>query len=97
MDEGMKWFDMFRLLFELVSAFGGIGISLGVPYDNYSFSGGLRPLSKIVIMVIMVRGRHRGLPVAIDRAILLPSELVKNSSGNTGEVTKEEAPVHFGA
>jgi hypothetical protein len=27
----------------------------------------------------MLRGRHRGLPVAIDRAILLPSEFEKTS------------------
>jgi len=26
-------------------------------------------------MAILIRGRHRGLPVAIDRAILLPAEL----------------------
>lgn len=32
MDEDKKWFDLFRVLFELVSAFGGIGLTLGVPY-----------------------------------------------------------------
>jgi hypothetical protein len=26
-------------------------------------------------MAVLIRGRHRGLPVAIDRAILLPAEL----------------------
>ncbi len=31
MDEDKKWFDLFRVLFELVSAFGGIGLSLGFP------------------------------------------------------------------
>jgi Trk-type K+ transport system membrane component len=31
LDESKKWFDIFRILFELVSAFGGIGLSLGVP------------------------------------------------------------------
>lgn len=31
MDPDRKWFDMFRVLFELVSAFGGIGLSLGFP------------------------------------------------------------------
>lgn len=56
------------LVFELVSAFGGIGLSLGIPTENYSFSGAFGPLSKLIVMVIMVRGRHRGLPVAIDRA-----------------------------
>lgn len=41
---------------------------------NYSFSGALSPLSKLIICAVMIRGRHRGLPVAIDRAVLLPSE-----------------------
>ena len=55
-------------VFELVSAFGGIGLTLGIPTQNYAFSGAFGPLSKLVVIVIMVRGRHRGLPVAIDRA-----------------------------
>ncbi|EDR09603.1 uncharacterized protein LACBIDRAFT_326076 [Laccaria bicolor S238N-H82] len=76
LDESKKWFDIFRILFELVSAFGGIGLSLGFPDDNFAFSGTLRPLSKLVVIVIMLRGRHRGLPVAVDRAVLLPDELV---------------------
>lgn len=31
LDESKKWFDPFRVVFELVSAFGGIGLSLGFP------------------------------------------------------------------
>ncbi|KAF8509485.1 cation transport protein-domain-containing protein [Gautieria morchelliformis] len=76
LDDTKKWFDVFRVLFELVSAFGGIGLSLGLPSDDFSFSGGLKPLSKLVIIVVMVRGRHRGLPVAVDRSILLPQDLI---------------------
>ncbi|KAF8809851.1 potassium transporter [Phlegmacium glaucopus] len=76
LDESKKWFDLFRIIFELVSAFGGIGLSLGFPSDNFSFVGVMSPLSKLVVIVIMVRGRHRGLPVAVDRAVLLPNELV---------------------
>ena len=30
-----------------------------------------------------VRGRHRGLPVAVDRAVLLPSDMVPSTSANT--------------
>lgn len=56
------------VVFELVSAFGGIGLSLGLPSDNFSFSGAFGPLSKLIVIVIMLRGRHRGLPVAVDRA-----------------------------
>ncbi|KAG9124577.1 low affinity potassium transporter [Ceratobasidium sp. 392] len=62
------WFDIFAIIFELTSAYGTVGLSLGLPTANYSFSGALRPLSKLVIIVVMLRGRHRGLPHAIDRA-----------------------------
>lgn len=81
-------------VFELVSAYGTVGLSLGIPdvrswnhlvlcpssrleQQNYSFSGALRPLSKLIICLVMLRGRHRGLPVAIDRAVLLPSEFAR--------------------
>lgn len=43
--------------------------------DNFSLSGRFRTLSKLVVIAVMLRGRHRGLPVAIDRAVLLPGEL----------------------
>jgi hypothetical protein len=42
--------------------------------------GAFKPLSKLVIVMVMLRGRHRGLPVAIDRAVLLPDELAQNDS-----------------
>ncbi|KAJ2931924.1 hypothetical protein H1R20_g5183, partial [Candolleomyces eurysporus] len=73
MDEEKKWFDVFRVIFELVSAFGGIGLTLG---DNFSFVGSFKPLSKLIVIIIMIRGRHRGLPVAVDRAVQLPKEMV---------------------
>ncbi|MCJ1389937.1 low affinity potassium transporter [Xylographa bjoerkii] len=31
-------------------------------------------LSKVVLMAVMVRGRHRGLPIAIDRSVPLPGQ-----------------------
>nr|XP_018267116.1 potassium ion transporter [Kwoniella dejecticola CBS 10117]OBR89274.1 potassium ion transporter [Kwoniella dejecticola CBS 10117] len=67
-------FNIFNVIFELVSAYGTVGLSLGVPDDNYSFSGGFRKLSKLIMVVVMLRGRHRGLPVAIDRAVMLPKD-----------------------
>ncbi|EJD46884.1 hypothetical protein AURDEDRAFT_113542 [Auricularia subglabra TFB-10046 SS5] len=71
------WFNIFSIVFELVSAYGTVGLSLGTPNANFSFSGEFRPLSKLIICLVMIRGRHRGLPVAIDRAVLLPSEFKK--------------------
>ena len=34
-DPDKPWFDLFRICFELVSAFGGIGLSLGTPRVRY--------------------------------------------------------------
>ncbi|KAF4555048.1 putative low-affinity potassium transport protein 1 [Elsinoe fawcettii] len=67
-------FTMFSVLFEIVSAYGTVGLSLGYPGINASFSAEFSTLSKLVIIAMMLRGRHRGLPYALDRAILLPSE-----------------------
>ncbi|PWN20324.1 TrkH-domain-containing protein [Microstroma glucosiphilum] len=69
------WFTVFSCLFELTSAYGTVGLSTGTPYDNFSLSGRFRTLSKLVVIATMTRGRHRGLPVAIDRSILLPNDL----------------------
>ncbi|UPX12114.1 uncharacterized protein EKO05_0002685 [Ascochyta rabiei] len=67
-------FDIFSILFEVTSAYGTVGLSTGVPGKNYSLSGSFASLSKVVMLFVMVRGRHRGLPLAIDRSILLPGE-----------------------
>ncbi|KAK4691326.1 Trk/Ktr/HKT type cation transporter, partial [Lecanoromycetidae sp. Uapishka_2] len=67
-------FDLYAILFDTVSAFGTVGLSTGVPYDTYSFCGAWHTLSKLILIVVMVRGRHRGLPMAIDRAVLLPGQ-----------------------
>lgn len=67
-------FTLFAILFEVVSAYGNVGLSLGYPNVNTSFSGQFKAISKLVIVAMQIRGRHRGLPYQVDRAILLPSE-----------------------
>ncbi|KAK5088404.1 low affinity potassium transporter [Lithohypha guttulata] len=67
-------FTVFSVLFEIVSAYGTVGLSLGYPTANTSFSGQFKVLSKLVIIAMQIRGRHRGLPYMLDRAVLLPSE-----------------------
>jgi potassium uptake Trk family protein len=71
---GDPGFTEFSVLFEVTSAYGTVGLSTGVPGQDYSLSGSFASLSKIVMLFVMVRGRHRGLPLAIDRSILLPGE-----------------------
>ncbi|KAL6863166.1 hypothetical protein ACO1O0_003410 [Amphichorda felina] len=67
-------YSVFNIIFESVSAYACVGLSIGLPNDAYSFSGGLHKGSKLVMCLVMMRGRHRGLPVAIDRAVRLPGE-----------------------
>lgn len=67
-------FTLFSVLFEIVSAYGTVGLSLGYPTNSLSFSGEFTVVSKLVIIAMQIRGRHRGLPYELDRAILLPSD-----------------------
>lgn len=43
------WFTLFRIIFECTSAYSMIGLSLGTPNNNYSFSGEFTVMSKIVV------------------------------------------------
>ncbi|KAF5393461.1 hypothetical protein D9757_000476 [Collybiopsis confluens] len=83
-----SWFNIFNILFELTSAYGTVGLSVGLPDQNYSFSGALRPLSKLIVCVVMLRGKHRGLPVAIDRAVMLPSEYRRHDERDAEEASQ---------
>jgi Trk-type K+ transport system membrane component len=67
-------YSVFNVIFEVVSAYGCVGISVGLPNASYSFAGGWHAPSKLVLVLVMLRGRHRGLPVALDRAVRLPGE-----------------------
>ncbi|KAL4809291.1 cation transport protein-domain-containing protein [Aspergillus unguis] len=67
-------YSTFNILFEVVSAYGCVGISTGYPGKDISFCGVWHTLSKLILVAVILRGRHRGLPVAIDKAIMLPGE-----------------------
>lgn len=77
-------FSVFNFIFEIVSAYGCVGISIGAPGQFYSFCGSWHVLSKLILCFVMLRGRHRGLPVAIDRAILLPGEEIELAEEDDG-------------
>ncbi|CAG9947355.1 unnamed protein product [Clonostachys rosea f. rosea IK726] len=53
---------------------GNVGLSLGHPTVMTSLSGMFGTFGKLVICAVMIRGRHRGLPYTLDRAIMLPDE-----------------------
>ncbi|PLB33638.1 putative potassium transporter [Aspergillus candidus] len=67
-------YSTFNIIFEVVSGYGCVGVSVGFPGSNSSFCGSWHTVSKLILAAVCLRGRHRGLPVAIDRAVMLPSE-----------------------
>ena len=70
-------FTLFAVLFEVVSAYGTVGLSLGYAWMDSSLCAQFRGVSKLVILAMQIRGRHRGLPYALDQAVLLPYELLR--------------------
>ncbi|KAH8982290.1 hypothetical protein EDB92DRAFT_1819936 [Lactarius akahatsu] len=114
--ENAFWFTTFVVFFEVVSAYGTVGLSLDVPSvfqsflshpfstcsflvpeththtqkKNCSLSGAMITLlSKLIVCAVMpvLYGRHCGLPVAFDRAIVLPTEFVQNLKAS--EIVRE--------
>ncbi|KAH9067652.1 cation transport protein-domain-containing protein [Lactarius vividus] len=72
--ENATWFNIFNIIFELVSAYGGVGLSIGLPYFLRQTESGELLLFWRFPPPFQTYRRHRGLPVAIDRAVLLPFE-----------------------
>ncbi|KAF3770475.1 hypothetical protein M406DRAFT_247336 [Cryphonectria parasitica EP155] len=54
-----------QLSFDLCLGYTGIDASLSSQFTT---------VGKLVIIAMQIRGRHRGLPYGLDRAVLLPSE-----------------------
>lgn len=86
-------FSMFAILFEIVSAYGTVGLSLGYPNINASLSSQFSVIGKLVIIAMQIRGRHRGLPYGLDRAVILPSEKAfRREAIGGGEVLLPRTP-----
>lgn len=79
MDPNEPAFAIFPILFEVTSAYGNVGLSLGYPTVLTSLCGQFGTFSKLVICAMMIRGRHRGLPVRLDRAIILPDDTTRRT------------------
>ncbi|RYP73174.1 hypothetical protein DL771_003810 [Monosporascus sp. 5C6A] len=78
--------SMFAVLFETVSAYGTVGLSLGYPGVNASLVSQFSTFGKLVIVAMEIRGRHRGLPYGLDRAVLLPSEHLNRREAEEAEL-----------
>lgn len=52
-------YSVFNVAFEIVSAYGCVGVSMGNPDSSTSLSGALRGGSQLVLCCIMLLGRTR--------------------------------------
>jgi Trk-type K+ transport system membrane component len=84
-------YSVFNIVFEVVSGYGCVGISTGLPNQAYSFSGGWHKSSKLILIAVMLRGRHRGLLVALDRAVRLPGDRDVGDGGGRNVGVGDEA------
>ncbi len=82
--------SMFSALFEVVSAYGTVGLSLGYPGIDASLCSQFSVVGKLVVVAMMIRGRHRGLPYGLDRAVLLPSEHLNQHEAEEAELRLQQ-------
>lgn len=61
--------NLFDVLFEIMSAYGTSGLSMGGPGLPYSLCGAFSPFSKILLIIVKLMGKHRGLPSNSDAAL----------------------------
>lgn len=59
-------FSTFKIIFEAVSAYSCVGVSIGYPGKSYAFCGAWHTLSKLLLIAVSLRGRHRGLSVIVN-------------------------------
>lgn len=87
-------FSMFAVLFEIVSAYGTVGLSLGYTGVNASLCSQFSTVGKLVMIAMQIRGRHRGLPYGLDRAILLPSEALNQKEADDADARLNRRQSH---
>jgi Trk-type K+ transport system membrane component len=61
--------NLWYIIFEVVSAYGNVGLSLNAPGQGFSLCGNFGPIGKLAIILVMLLGKHRGLPKEGDAVI----------------------------
>jgi len=61
--------NLWYIIFEVVSAYGNVGLSLPEPGESYSLVGSFGFIGKLTICAIMMLGKHRALPKEKDAVI----------------------------
>jgi len=79
-------FTMFKIIFEVVSGFGTVGLTLGNISDpTTSFSGAFSRIGKSIMIIVMLCGKHCGLPHFSDITIYIYEQDSMVSGDGPGE------------
>lgn len=79
----------FIILFEMISAYGCVGLTFGIPGECVALSGVLSTSGKLVIISLMVLGKHRGLPSSEDEVIDFKFNSLRHAHGYIEEDLEE--------
>eukprot|EP01105_Mastigella_eilhardi_P010233 TRINITY_DN2395_c2_g1_i2.p2 TRINITY_DN2395_c2_g1~~TRINITY_DN2395_c2_g1_i2.p2 ORF type:complete len:312 (+),score=83.26 TRINITY_DN2395_c2_g1_i2:1386-2321(+) len=63
------YFTHFRVIFEVVSGYANVGLSLGYPGEAASFCCKWSAASKVILLFVILFGHHRGFPDRLDQAV----------------------------
>jgi hypothetical protein len=58
--------DFFDVIFEVISGYGNVGLSMGFPGSMASLCGNMSTVGKLVLILVMMLGKLRGLPTHSD-------------------------------
>lgn len=70
-----RYLSFLGIVFEVMSAYGTVGLSFGYPGTVMALSAQFGVFSRLVIMAVALAGRHRGIPAAVDASVFLPDLL----------------------
>lgn len=79
-------FDFLKVVFEMASAYGTCGLSLGYRNQSGSFSSVWSTSSQMLLVFVMILGRLRGLPDSIDPSVRVSMRKAQPGSGADGLV-----------
>ena len=74
--------SLFGVLFELLSAIGNVGLTLSD--TPVCLTALLSPASQLIVLLVMVRGRHRGVPYYIAKPKVAAGRAGSGGSGGSG-------------
>ncbi|CAG7933853.1 unnamed protein product [Penicillium olsonii] len=59
-------FSTFNIIFEVISAYSCVGETMGFPGKSYAFSGEWHTFSKLLLIVVALRGKIRSMPINVE-------------------------------